>query len=167
MKNWAMRLKDEEIHETGIGCAQQNTGHHLNGCVSHKLLQFFGGKILFGQYIDRFDQFIDCLSLFAGFPADAHSVMADDDGQNGADGKLERTGAAGKCRVDGKGCDCCRVAAGHTAVAEQTLQIPAFADNGVDDHFQHLCNEPGGDAGDEKRIANQIKKPVQKTSPFS
>ena len=147
-------LEHDKVHEQRIGDAQQDTGNHLNGRMSHKFFQFCLGKFFVGQNIDGFQQLINDLSLFAGFPANAHSVVADDDGENCTYGKLEGVRTAGKRCVNRQRRNRGRMTAGHAAVSEETLQVPGFKENSVDNYFQHLRNEPGGNAGDQKRIGD-------------
>ena len=134
LKIW-LGLQHCIVHEQCIGNAQQDAGDYLNRRMAHKFLQFCLGKFFVGQNVNGFQQFVDDLSLLAGFPTDAHSVMADDDGENCAYSKLERVRTAGKSGIDRQRRNCGRMTAGHTAVAEQTLQVPCFKDNGVDNYF--------------------------------
>ena len=82
------------MHEQCIGCTEQNSGNDLNGRMAYKFFQFDGRKFLSNQDINGLYKFIDNLSLFAGLPANAHSIMADNNGKNSADGKLKGTSSA-------------------------------------------------------------------------
>ena len=54
---------------------------------------------------------------------------------------------------------------GHAAVTKQPLPAKLLGDDEIDDHLEHLSDGPGTDAGDEKRIADEIGKPGHDSAP--
>ena len=154
------------VHDAGIADADEDTGNHLKRGMSHKFFQLDLGEFLGGQNGNGFRQFRKKLRLLVSLSPDAHGIMADNDSENEANGELKRGRAVRKSGENGKRRDRGRVAAGHSSIAKKPFQLPCLTDNGVDDDFQHLRNKPGGKAGKQKGIGDEIRKPVQKRSPF-
>ena len=116
------------------------------------------GKFVFGKFFVRIHQEIKKFCMFAGFAANAHCVMADDDCKNGSYGKFKGTESKLESGNDRKGRNGCGMSAGHTAIAEKTGKIPGFVDNGIDYYLQHLCNSPGNNGSEKKFICEKDQR---------
>ena len=88
-------------------------------------------------------QQIEGAGVLPGLPAYPHCIVHHDDGQYGADGK----GKGFRPKAQQRGCrqsgHSGGMAAGHSAVTQQTVPVQAAVGQGLDHRFAQLGRQPG------------------------
>jgi len=120
--------------------------------VADQLLELFliGQRLL--QLGKQVDELVQELCLLAGFEPDSHCVVHDDDRDNYADGEWERVQPIDNSRRGRHGADRGRMAARHTAVAENARQVQRMVHERVNDRLQNLCRAPANEAAEQHAV---------------
>ena len=146
----------KKVHQQCYHNADGNACEHLQKRMAHEHFQLHFRDFFPNDIINRMEDLAQKHGMLTGFLPNTGSIVANNDGQHTGDGKFHRTGTKMQGAGSGQRCHCSGMTTRHTAIAEQSFNIPFFRDNEIDKHLNDLCHGPSRHRNHRKGIRQPI-----------